>query len=84
LDAKGNFVPNAGNLLQVVVSGAEQLIGLDSGDPQSKESYKSDCRRAFGGMAFAIVQPAREAGEIKIDINSDGMQGASLTVQVTD
>ncbi len=82
LDAKGNVVPNADNLLQVAVSGAGQLIGLDSGDPLSKELYKSDRRMAFGGMAFAIVQSARAAGEIKIDITSDGLASATLTVQV--
>lgn len=78
----GNLVPNASNKLHVAVSGAGRLLGLDNGDPESKELYTSADRVAFAGMAFAIVQSARSAGEITITITSEGLERATLTVPV--
>jgi beta-galactosidase len=81
LDAQGQLVPNARHTLHVVVSGAGRLIGLDNGDPESKELYTSADRMAFGGMAFAIVQSARVSGEITITITAEGLEHAVLMVK---
>jgi len=47
LDAKGNLVPNADNLVNFSIKGDGFIAGVDNGNPVSMESFKSPQRKAF-------------------------------------
>ncbi len=61
LDAAGNLVPDAANLVKFAVSGPGFVAGVDNGYQASMESFKAPERKAYNGMALAIIQ-ATEAG----------------------
>jgi len=82
VDAQGRRVPTAGDEVTFQVAGAGKLIGVGNGDPSSHEPDKADKRQAFNGLAMAILQASREAGEIRLTAAASGLQGAQLTVTV--
>jgi len=80
LDAQGNPVPDANNLLTFAVTGPAQLIGLDNGDVASHEDYKSNQRQAFSGMALGILQATAQSGEIQVKVTADGLKESTITL----
>jgi beta-galactosidase len=81
VDKNGTIVPDAKNLIQFSVSGQGFIAGVDSGDPVSMESFKSDQHTALNGKALCIVQSNGRKGGITITAKADGLQ--SSTIQVT-
>jgi beta-galactosidase len=49
-------------------------------DPSSHESDKREQRRVFNGLAMAIVQAGKQAGEMRVEASSPGLESATVTV----
>jgi beta-galactosidase len=81
VDAAGNVVPGAENLVKFNVQGSAVLIGVDNGNPVSHEDYKAAERRAFDGMCLAIVQTSVAAGEIRVMASAEGLKGATIVLR---
>jgi beta-galactosidase len=81
LDKDGNMVPDADNLVKFKVSGNGALKAVDNGSETDHDSFKANHRRAFNGLALAIVQSNSKAGSITLTVSSEGLQGASVVVQ---
>src|SRR5262249_43483764 len=64
VEARGNIVPGTTNLVSLNIQGAASLIGVDSGNPASHESYQAPEHQAFHGRVLAIVQSTRDAGSV--------------------
>lgn len=79
-DKHGNFCPLADNQITFQVKGAGQIIGVDNGNPISVESFQGNKRKAFHGLALAILQSTEEAGIISIKAKARGLKSASLEV----
>ena len=56
VDKDGVMVPSADNELHLRRHAAASSSGLDNGQEESAENYKSSTRAAFNGKALAIVQ----------------------------
>lgn len=82
LDRDGNLVPNANNLIQFTVKGQGRLVGVDNGDPVSMESFKANKRKAFNGLALAIIQTTGKKGEIKVEASTKGLATQTIKFQV--
>jgi beta-galactosidase len=82
LDAGGVLVPTADDLVQFAIDGQGRLIGVDNGNPIDHESYQAPQRRAYNGLALAIVQALRKEGTIRVTAQAAGLQPASIEVQV--
>jgi beta-galactosidase len=80
VDSEGRRVPTAGNEVTFQVSGKGKLIGVGNGDPSCHEPDKADKRSAFNGLAMAIVQAAKETGEIRVTASSPGLQSATAII----
>lgn len=78
LDDKGRLVPAANHEITFNVEGEGRLLGVDNGDPQSHESYKCNCRRAFNGFCMALVQSSANPGQIRITGASPSLKMASV------
>ncbi|WP_337034271.1 glycoside hydrolase family 2 TIM barrel-domain containing protein [Paenibacillus illinoisensis] len=76
-DEAGNPVQNANNRVQVKVTGAGRLLGLDNGDSTDYDPYKGLSRRLFSGKLMAIIGATHEPGSIQIEVTSEGLQGAA-------
>jgi beta-galactosidase len=81
LDKDGNVVPDAANLVNFKISGNGFIAGVDNGDPVSHDSFKVDYRKAFNGLALAIVQAKGKAGNITFTATSKGLQSATIMIQ---
>lgn len=77
-DENGIFVENASDRVEVRVTGAGRLIGLDNGDSTDYDSYKGTSRRLFNGKLLAIVQADTVPGEIRVAVTGKGIRGAKL------
>jgi len=82
-DEQGRTVPEADNEITFAIQGEGKLIGVDNGDPQSHEDFKSNRRRSFHGLCLAIVQSTRRSGEIQIAASSTGLKPHNVKVEST-
>ena len=80
VDEDGIYVANANNRVNVSVSGAAYLAGLDNGDSTDYDSYKADSRRMFGGKLLAVIAAGMEAGIITVKLSSAGMEDKIITI----
>lgn len=82
-DKDGNPVPNANNRVEVTVTGAGRLVGLDNGDSTDTDSYKGTSRRLFSGKLLVMIAARQEAGEIRITVSSPGLETQEETYHAT-
>ena len=82
IDANGTFTPLAQNELQFEVSGPGKLIGLENGDPIDTTNYKINKRKAFNGMALAVIQAGKESGVIKVCVSGEGLELCEIEINV--
>ncbi len=86
VDARGRIVPLALNQISFKLSGAGRLIGVGNGDPSCHESDRpfsttEATRSAFNGLCMAIVQSRKQSGSIRVEASSEGLEGASVTIE---
>lgn len=80
VDNNGVMVPEANNLIKFTIAGEGVIAGVDSGDPISHESFKSNQHTALNGLALAILQSNGKAGNIMLTANAEGLQSATVVV----
>jgi beta-galactosidase len=81
LDKDGNVVPTANNLVNFKINANAFIAGVDNGDPVSHDSFKVNYRKAFNGLALAIVQAKEKAGSITFTATSTGLAPATIVLQ---
>ena len=80
-DEQGNVVENANNRVEVAVSGAGRLVGLDNGDSTDYDAYKGTSKRLFSGKLMAIIAAKLEAGKIEMEVSSPGLKTRTLEMK---
>jgi beta-galactosidase len=73
LDEEGRVVPNANEPIKIEVTGEGKLIGLDNGNPFDHTSMKTNERRAFNGLALAVIQSGSKPGSIHVKATSPNL-----------
>ncbi|MBD0287712.1 MAG: glycoside hydrolase family 2 protein, partial [Flavisolibacter sp.] len=81
LDAAGNLVPDADNIVHFKIKGEGFIAGVDNGLQTSMEPFKADYRKAFNGLCLAIIQAKEKAGTIVLEATSDGLQSDTIVIQ---
>ncbi|MGH8024641.1 MAG: DUF4982 domain-containing protein, partial [Limisphaerales bacterium] len=79
-DKNGRVVPQAANLIHFQVSGPGRIVATDNGDPTDLTSFPSPDRKAFHGLALAIVR-GTESGGLTVKATSDGLRSARLSIK---
>ncbi len=80
LDKNGNVVPDADNLVEFKVNGQAFIAGVDNGCETDHDSFKASYRKAFNGLALAILQAKEKAGSITFTASSQGLKGATVVL----
>ena len=80
LDKDGNVVPDADNLVNFKVQGNAFIASVDNGDENSHDPFKADYRKAFHGLALAIVQAKEIPGDISFTATADGLEPATIVL----
>lgn len=81
LDKDGNVVPTADNLMNFKLNGNAFIASVDNGDPVSHDPFKADYRKAFNGLALAIIQAKETPGDITFTATADGLEPATITIK---
>lgn len=85
LDKDGYTVDNANNRVEIKVTGAGRLVGLDNGDSTDFDQVKASSRRLFGGKLLAVIAPVEGVtGNINVTAEAEGLRAASIDLCVTD
>lgn len=82
LDAAGNVLPDADNLVNFTIKGKGTLAGVDNGAQASMESFKEPQRKAFHGLCLAIVQASKSPGLVTFTARAEGLMPATVTIKV--
>ncbi len=83
VDARGNVVPTADNLVVFSANGqAATIAGVGNGDASSHEPDRASQRHAFNGLCMAVVQAAETQGQVKITASAPGLKSATVTIDV--
>jgi beta-galactosidase len=80
VDRNGTLVPFADHLIKFEVNGEALIVGVDNGYQASHESFKAKQRKAYHGMALAIVQTKQKPGRIVLKATSDHLPPASVVL----
>jgi beta-galactosidase len=81
LDRDGNFCPLADNLVRFRIEGPGKIAAVDNGNAATTEPFQADYRKAFNGMALAIVRAERaKAGSIRLSASAEGLQPAEAVI----
>jgi beta-galactosidase len=82
-DNDDQMVPRSMNLIHFEVSGPGEIVATDNGDPTDMTPFPSKDRKAFNGLALAIVRAKRgRTGQIIVIARSDGLEEARTRVIV--
>lgn len=81
VDQRGTLCPDASNLIHFHVDGPARVIAVDNGDPTSFAPFQAAERRAFHGLALAIVRSGDEPGDITVSADSPGLAPAQVELR---
>lgn len=81
VDKDGHPVENANTRVEVSVSGAGRLLGLDNGDSTDFEQYKCTSRRLFSGKLLAVIGAGLTEGDIFVRVSAAGLPDAQITLR---
>lgn len=71
-DKQGNRITDDDREVSIEIDGPAKLLGLESGDLSSHESYQAKERNTYKGQLRAYIETTGEAKEVNIKINSPG------------
>jgi beta-galactosidase len=80
-DEAGSIVPRSINEIHFEISGPGEIVATDNGDPTDMVPFPSRDRKAFNGLALAIVRTRRgERGRIVVSAKADGLREARANI----
>jgi beta-galactosidase len=81
LDADGNLVPYADNMVQFGLTGNVFIAGVDNGCQTSHEPFKANYRKAFNGKCLVVLQSTGKPGSILMKATSEGLEEAIIDIR---
>ncbi|KAK4183150.1 glycoside hydrolase superfamily [Podospora australis] len=80
-DDKGDVVPTAEPNITFSVKGPGEIVTTDNGDPTDMVAFPSKERKAFRGLALAIVRAkAGASGPITVTASASGLKTAEIVL----
>lgn len=83
LDKDGRLVPGAKPPVDFTIEGPGAIVATDNGDPTDMTPFPAPHRKAFNGLALAIVKgQAGKGGGVTLHARSAGLDEASVAIRV--
>ena len=80
-DAGAQMVPRSTNEIHFEISGPGEIVATDNGDATDMTAFPSPDRKAYNGLALAIVRAKKgQLGAIQIKAHADGLKDATATI----
>ncbi len=80
VDKNGTLVPSADHLIKFEITGSGSIAGVDNGNQISHEPFKANQRKAFHGLALAIIQTKQKPGQIVLKATSENLAPGSIVL----
>lgn len=80
VDCEGRLVPTANCEVEITLEGDAKILGIDNGRPDCHELWKDTKRTTFHGMMLIVVQAGKAAGNVKVSVAGDKLEGAELEI----
>ncbi len=81
-DKYGVTAPRANSRIRFTIDGPGEIAATDNGDPTSLEPFQSPNRKAFNGLALAIVRSQRgKPGAITVHAEAEGLAATDLQLK---
>ncbi|SMO40566.1 beta-galactosidase GalB [Gracilimonas mengyeensis] len=85
VDEEGRTVPVADNEITFSIEGPGEIVATDNGDPTNFTPFPSKTRKAFNGLALAIVRGIPgETGTITVTAEGEGVEGTTVEITTVD
>jgi len=84
VDKDGNLVPDANNLLEFSITGNASIAATDNGYEADTASFASPKRRAWKGLALAIIRSFTKKGNSTLTVKAAGLQSATIALKIRD
>jgi beta-galactosidase len=82
-DAAGLMVPRSKNPITFDITGPGEIVATDNGDATDLVAFSSKERKAFNGLALAIVKAKRgQPGTITVTAKSEGLTTATTKIEL--
>ncbi|HEX8202495.1 MAG TPA: DUF4982 domain-containing protein, partial [Isosphaeraceae bacterium] len=81
-DRNGVVCPAADTSVRFELSGPADLAGVGNGDPISHADFQADRRRAWHGLALAVVRAGDQPGPVRLRARAEGLDDAEVTIRV--
>lgn len=83
VDEKGGFKATATDEIAFSVQGPGEVVATDNGDPTDYVAFPSKQRKAFAGLALAIVKAKKgAAGQITVTADAKGLEVGQVVVNI--
>jgi beta-galactosidase len=83
VDRAGLTVPRSMNNIHFSVTGPGEIVATDNGDATDLTAFPSSDRKAFNGLALAIVKAKRgQSGTITVTATSEGLEAAKTKIKL--
>jgi len=80
-DKDAQMVPRSMNMINFEISGPGEIVATDNGDPTDMTPFPSKDRKAFNGLALAIVRAKRgQSGQIIVTAEAAGLETARARI----
>ncbi len=84
VDDDGLVVPRSNPKLSFTISGPGEIVATDNGDPTDLTTFSSPERKAFNGLALAIVRAKPgSTGAITVRVTGEGVAPSVLTLNAS-
>lgn len=70
--------------VSVEVSGAGELVGFGSANPETAQSYADSAWETYDGRVLAVVRSGMQTGAISVRFSAEGCADALVTLQTED
>jgi beta-galactosidase len=84
IDASGNILPDAANMVQFELIGPGELAAVGSGAPNVMESFQKPQHTTWHGRCLVILRPKGAPGKITLKAKSEGLEAATIIIKTTN
>lgn len=81
-DKAGNECPLANNNIEILLDGEGHIAGVDNGNPQSFDAFKSNFVKLFYGKAMIILSSDFKKGKTKLTAKTNGLIKDSVEIVI--
>lgn len=83
VDSKGRTVPDAKNNIRFSISGPADIVATDNGDATCLQSFQSESRDAYNGLALVVVRSQyQQKGKVVLTVESKNMRKQRVVLEV--